>query len=82
MVMSRKNQVYGLISFSLKVMGWLSNSFLTTSGQDEVRDHQCSFYNTYTFENIISIGFRYNKTRKIPYTEPNTNVDLGMLIMQ
>ena len=64
MVMSRKNQVCELICFSLQVTGWSSSHSLTTLGQDEVRDRQCSFYNIYTFENIIHIGFEYHKTRK------------------
>ena len=68
--MSRKNQVCGLISFSLKVTSQSSNPFLTTLGQGKVRDHQYSFYNSYTFKNIIRIGLRYNKTKKYPILSP------------
>ena len=64
MIMSHKNQVCGLVLFSLQVTSSSSNHFLTTSGQDEIKDHQCSFYNTYRFENIIHIDFRYHKTKK------------------
>ena len=64
MIMSHKNQVCGLVLFSLQVTSSSSNHSLTTSGQDEIKDHQYSFYNTYRFENIIHIDFRYHKTRK------------------
>ena len=37
------------------------------SGQDEARDHRCSFYNTYTFENILRIGFEYQKLKNTIY---------------
>ena len=80
--MSHKNQVCGLIYFSLQVTGWLANPSLTTSGQGEARDHQCSFYNTYTFENIIRIGFKYHKNQKTSYTEPNTGVNPDMSTMR
>ena len=70
MIMSCKNQICGLISFSLQVTGWSSNPSLTTSSQDKTKDHQCSFYNSYTFENIIRIGFRYHKIRKYHILSP------------
>ena len=69
-IMSHENKVYRLIYFSLQVTGWSSNPSLTTSRLDEAKDHQCSFYNTYRFKNIIHIGFRYHKTRKYHILNP------------
>ena len=65
MIMSRKNQVCvcGLI-ISFKTHGLVKKPSLTTPGQNDVRNYQCSFYNTYRFENIIHIGFRYHETKR------------------
>ena len=58
------------INLFFKTHGLVRKLFLTMSGQGEVRDHQCSFLNTYTFENIIHIDFRYHKTRKYHKLSP------------
>ena len=72
--------VCGLI-FSLKLMGWLK-PFLTLLGQDEVRDHQCSFYNIYRFENIIHINFYIMKIKKKHIYRAHISVNPGMLTMR
>ena len=63
--MSHKNQVCVCkLIISFKTHGLVKKPYLTTPGQDEIKDHQYSFYNTYTFKNIIRIDFRYYKTKK------------------
>ena len=58
------------ISFSLKKTSWaVENIPWISSSQDNVKDHQCSFYNTYRFSKHNTYKFLYYKDGNT-YTVP------------